>query len=265
MPSRRGEHPGDPGDDRQHAEPAGELEGDRGGHHQEGEDQQHADDRHREGDHDAEREIEPEVPPAGASSPAAAACSGSKEIVRNRRRRTQWNTPTTRVDRRQPDDRRPGDPEQAPDQDVLDRLAAPRGLVGHQQRRRRGHHVHDADDRLLRHPALAVCGAGQGEQRRAGGGEPERVDEDWRRIRLGAERRWPRSSRAPPSGPARGPRRSPRARGRGGRGRSGSPRSPCRPPAARSQRLWSSWSSISAAPSGMPAARPLTQVFIRSK
>ena len=81
-----------------------------------------------------------------------------------------------RVHGGQADDRRPGDPQQAPHQDVLDRLAAARRAVRHQNRRRRRDDVDDADDRLLRHPPPLV-GTGEREDAGTERGEAERVEE----------------------------------------------------------------------------------------
>ena len=62
----RGQRAGEPRDRARAALPPGELERDRRGNDEEREHQQHAGDRHREGDDDPEREVEQEIPPADA-------------------------------------------------------------------------------------------------------------------------------------------------------------------------------------------------------
>ena len=102
-----------------------------GRHHQEREDQEHARDRYREGDHEAERQIEQEIPPAHPSSrgPRRLGMEGDGQEPAPQH---PVKDPDDRVDGREARDRRPGDPEQAAHQDVLDRLSPARGAIGHQ-------------------------------------------------------------------------------------------------------------------------------------
>src|SRR4051794_35376429 len=99
--------------------------------HQEREKQQHARDRHKERDHDAEREIEPEITPA--NTPAF--CGSCLRIERDCEEAPSEHPvkdPDQGVDTSEPDDRGPGNPEQAPYENILDRLTASRSAVGHQ-------------------------------------------------------------------------------------------------------------------------------------
>ena len=128
----RGEGSRAPRDVRQSPHVPGEEEGDHGRNDQEAEHHEHARHRHGEGDHHAERQIEQEVPPAHLPPEPLGLLEvegdGEEAVAQDVMEHAQ-----RRVARCELDDRGlERDPQDTARQGLLDRFAAPRNLVGHE-------------------------------------------------------------------------------------------------------------------------------------
>ena len=183
----RGQIPGPGGEQPQHADEQAEAPADEepgphaarqqgahdGGDDQVGEDEQHAGQAHRAGDHDAEGRVEDEVPrPQGAPSLA-----GAIRIERDVEQGAA-DRPVERADggveAGEGGDVAGRDRQDAAHQELLDVLAPLRGPVDDEDGDRRRHRVHDPDDRLLgdRPPVDAAQGEERGAAHREGQGVP---------------------------------------------------------------------------------------------
>src|SRR3989442_14876975 len=125
--------------------------------------------RSREGDDDAEREIEQEVPPLDLPPLPLRLFRvkryGEEAVAERVVEHTQRGIREGELQDRGLE----RDPEDTAGERLLDRLPPARDLVRHEHGGGGGHDVHDAAERLLRHsPPFAMRRAREGEERRVG-------------------------------------------------------------------------------------------------
>ncbi len=137
-----------PADDEADRDAVRKEDGDDRGDDQEREHEEHARHGHRRGDHEGEGDVEDEVPQAHPATLGVGlvGCEGDLEEAPPE---GDVQAPHQGVDHGGLDHRRPGDPEQAAHQGLLDVLGPLGGPVGHQDGPGQGHRVDDADDGLL--------------------------------------------------------------------------------------------------------------------